>query len=189
MAKKKISKKKKTKKKSASRKSVSKKYVIVKPKQKASPTKSFGRASVQTPLMDTRIVLPIGPEPKNKLVLEYIVYASPKLLYEFISSPSGLSEWFADNVNVNGNIYTFIWDGAKQQADLISILEGKSIRYRWTDRPSDTYFEFRIEKNELTHELSLIITDFAESAEEKNSLEVLWQGQVQRLMKVIGSKV
>lgn len=184
-----MAKKKKEKKKPAKEKPTPKKSIQAKEKQKAQPTKSFGRASVQTPLPEIRIVQPMGPEPKNKLVLEYIVYASPKLLYEFISSPSGLSEWFADDVDINGNVYTFIWDGSKQQADLISILEGKSIRYRWTDRPSDTYFEFRIEKNELTHELSLIITDFAESAEEKNSLEVLWQGQVQRLMKVIGSKV
>jgi len=131
---------------------------------------------------------PSRPEPKNKLVLEYIIYASPKLLYEFITEPSGLSEWFADDVNIIGNMYTFVWDGAKQQAEALNITEGKSIRLRWTDRLADYFFEFRIDKNELTHELSLVITDFAETPEEKNSLEVLWQGQVQRLMKVIGSK-
>lgn len=131
---------------------------------------------------------PAKPEPKNKLVLEYIINASQKLLYEFITSSSGLSEWFADDVNIQGNIYTFIWDGSRQQAEVLNITEGRSIRLRWTDRPSDAYFEFRIEQNELTHELSLVITDFAEAAEEKNSLEVLWQGQVQRLMKIIGSK-
>lgn len=135
------------------------------------------------------VTKPEKPEPKNKLVLEYIIYASPKLLFEFITTPSGLSEWFADDVNIKGTVYTFVWEGAKQQADVINITEGRSIRLRWTDRPSDTYFEFRIEKNDLTQELSLIITDFAESAEDKNSLEALWQGQVHRLMKVIGSKV
>ncbi|MEK6616436.1 MAG: START-like domain-containing protein [Bacteroidota bacterium] len=157
--------------------------------EKSTRTKAKQKATPQALVKDATIVLPSKPEPKNKLVLEYIVYASPHLLYEFISSPSGLSEWFSDDVNINGNVYTFIWDGAKQQADAINISEGKSIRFRWTDRPLDTYFEFKIEKNELTHELSLIITDFAESAEEKNSLEMLWDGQVQRLMKVIGSKV
>lgn len=180
MAKKKISKVKKTSKKSVKVKPAPKKLIQEKEKQKA---------PAQIPLTDKRTAQPSKPEPKNKLVLEYIVYASPHLLYEFISSPSGLSEWFADDVNINGNVYTFVWDGAKQMAEVINVLEGKYIRFRWTDRPADTYFEFKIEKNELTHELSLIITDFAESAEEKNSLEVLWQGQVQRLMKVIGSKV
>ena len=128
-------------------------------------------------------------EPKNKLVLEYIIHSSPALLYEFITSPSGLSEWFADNVNVTGSMYSFYWEGAEQKARVLAAKENKSIRFQWTDRPPAAYFELRIEKNELTEELSLIITDFAESADEMNSLEVLWQGQVLRLMKVIGSKI
>lgn len=159
------------------------------PKAKGKPASVNAPVPAVTPAKNTAPAKPAKPEPKNKLILEYIIYASPKLLYEFITSPSGLSEWFADDVNIQGKIYTFVWDGAKQQAEALEILEGKSIRFRWTDRAADTYFEFRIEKNELTHELSLVITDFAETAEDKNSLEVLWQGQVQRLMKVIGSKV
>ncbi len=129
-----------------------------------------------------------GKESANKLVLEYIIHSSPHLLFEFISSPSGLSEWFADDVNVIGNIYTFKWDGAMQQADIVASKEGRFIRLHWTDRPVGTYFEMKIDRNELTHELSLIVTDFAETADEKNSLEVLWQEQIQNLMKVLGSK-
>jgi uncharacterized protein YndB with AHSA1/START domain len=127
-------------------------------------------------------------EPKHKLVLEYIIHASLPLLYEFITTSSGMSEWFADDVNINGSVYSFFWDGAKQEARVLAIKENKSIRFQWTDRSPNTYFEFRIERNELTEELSLIITDFAESADEINSLEVLWQGQIMRLMKVLGSK-
>ena len=174
-----MSQKKAVKAKKVKEKPAPKKPIMVQTKKQAAPI-----VAVQ----NIAPAKPSKPEPKNKLVLEYIIYASPKLLYEFITSPSGLSEWFADDVNIIGNVYTFTWEGSKQQADVINITEGKSIRLHWTDRPSDTYFEFRIEKNELTHELSLVITDFAESADEKNSLEVLWQGQVQRLMKVIGSK-
>ena len=128
-------------------------------------------------------------EPKHKLELEYIIHASLSLLYEFITSPSGLSEWFADDTTITGSVYSFLWEGAKQQARVLAVKENKSIRFQWTDRSPNSYFEFRIEKNELTEELSLIITDFAETADEMNSLEVLWQGQVQRLMKVIGSKI
>ena len=181
MPKKKVTKVKKGKKKSAPKKPVQKKkFIQAKVKQ---------NNSAKTPVKDVAAAPQSGkPEPKNKLVLEYIVHSSPKLLFDFLTSPSGLSEWFADDVNINGNVFAFYWDGAKQEANLIEIKEGKFIRLHWTDRPADTYFEFRIEKNELTEELSLIITDFAESAEDKNSLEVLWQGQVQRLMKVIGSK-
>ncbi|MBI4930494.1 MAG: hypothetical protein HY841_07010 [Bacteroidetes bacterium] len=128
-------------------------------------------------------------EPKYKLILEYIIHASMPLLYDFITSPSGMSEWFSDDVNINGSVYSFLWEGSKQDARVLSLKENKFIRFQWTDRAPNSYFEFRIEKNELTEELSLIITDFAETEDEKNSLEILWQGQVQRLMKVIGSKV
>lgn len=127
-------------------------------------------------------------EPKHKLVLEYIIHASLPLLYEFITTSSGLSEWFADDVNIKGSVYSFLWDGARQEAKVLALKENKFIRFQWTDRSPNTYFEFRIEKNELTEELSLIIVDFAESADEMNSLEVLWQGQISRLMKVLGSK-
>lgn len=132
---------------------------------------------------------PVGPEPPNKLVLEYIISGSPTLLFEFLSSPSGLSEWFADNVNVTGPTYTFFWDGSQQQAVVLDMQQDKSLRLRWTDRPKNSYFEFTILKNELTQDLTLLITDFAESAAEKNSLELLWHEQIQRLMKVLGSKV
>ena len=162
------------------------KQVMKETKVKKQPAKA---PIIKAAIEPAVIAKPAKPEPKNKLVLEYVISASLNLLFDFITSPSGLSEWFADNVNISGNVYTFLWDGAKQQADIISITEGKSIRLRWTDRPANSYFELRIEKNDLTHELSLLITDFAESAEEKDSLEMLWQGQVQRLMKVIGSKV
>lgn len=128
-------------------------------------------------------------EPKHKLILEYIVHASLPLLFDFITSPSGMSEWFADDVNIKESVYTFLWEGSRQEARVLAVKENKFIRFQWADRMPNTYFEFRIEKNELTEELSLIITDFAESEDEMNSLEVLWQGQVQRLMKVIGSKV
>lgn len=129
------------------------------------------------------------PEPKNKLELEYIIHASPALLYEFISTPSGLSEWFADNVNIQGSIYSFIWEGAEQKARLLSARENKSVRFQWIDRSAASYFELRIEKNELTDELSLFITDFADSPDEIGYLERLWNEQVHQLMKVIGSKI
>ena len=139
---------------------MAKKKIIktVKKSEKKKSSNSMQKTVSNPEKKNITIAKPSKPEPKNKLVLEYIIYASQKLLFEFITTPSGLSEWFADNVNIQNNIYTFIWDGAKQEAELISIVEGKSIRLRWTDRPADSYFEFRIEKNELTYELSLVIS-------------------------------
>lgn len=165
---------------------VSSKPTKVKPvtKQKSNSTKVLSKNGTQS-VAEPKIKLKELP---NKLILEYIIHAAQHLLYEFLTSPSGLSEWFADDVNINGNIYTFIWDGSQQQARVLDSKEDRYIRLQWLDRKPEYYFEFRIDKNDLTEELSLIITDFAESLEDKDSLETLWQGQVQQLMHVIGSK-
>ena len=60
-------------------------------------------------------------------------------------SPSGLSEWFSDDVNIRDGIYTFFWDGSEQKARLLTLKEEEFIRYQWMDRSDGSYFEFRIE--------------------------------------------
>ncbi|MBI2270411.1 MAG: SRPBCC domain-containing protein [Bacteroidetes bacterium] len=119
--------------------------------------------------------------------MEYVIRCSQTLLYEFITSPSGLSEWFADDVNIRDGIYTFIWDGSQQQARLLALKEDAFVRYQWVDKADGSYFEFRIQIDELTGDVSLIIVDFADSDDEKESSKLLWDAQVDKLMKTIGS--
>ncbi len=126
-------------------------------------------------------------EAKGKFSLEYIVHASPGIVYEFMTTPSGLSEWFADDVNIRHDIYTFFWDGSEQKALLLGLKEEKYIRLQWIDGPDNVYFEFRIEYDELTREVSLIITDFAENEGEKQTSKLLWDNQVNKLLHVLGS--
>ncbi len=45
-----------------------------------------------------------------KFELEYTLNCSPKVLFSRLSTPEGLAEWFAEDVNVEGDIFTFIWD-------------------------------------------------------------------------------
>ena len=125
---------------------------------------------------------------KRRIVLEYVFRTSPDLLFEFISSPSGLSEWFADNVNVSGDIYTFFWNGSQQQAKMLNFREGKSISFQWLDKEEFAFFELRIEKNELTDDISLIITDYADSEEDKEAFSMIWESQIHKLMVLIGIK-
>ena len=54
-----------------------------------------------------------------KFEMEFPIKASQKLLFQYISTPSGLSEWFADNVNSRGEIFIFIWDGSEEKAKLL----------------------------------------------------------------------
>ena len=126
-------------------------------------------------------------EPNGKFELEFIVHASADMLYEFLSTPSGLSEWFCDDVNIRNGIYTFIWDGQMQQARLLKTVDILLVRFQWVDKNDGSYFEFRIQRDDLTNDISLIITDFADTNSERESSKLLWGSQVEKLMHVIGS--
>lgn len=124
---------------------------------------------------------------KKQYQLEYVVKSSPKMLYNFISTPSGLSEWFADDVNFRGEIYTFIWDDIEEQAKLISKKSGSHLKLKWLNSDGDdTYFELRIQIDDLTKDVSLIITDFAEEDEIEES-KMLWDSQINDLLSTVGS--
>ncbi len=126
-------------------------------------------------------------EPNGKFEMEFPFRASTEMLYEFFSTPSGLSEWFCDDVNIRNGIYTFIWDGQMQQARLLKTIDNQLARYQWVDKTDGSYFEFRIQRDDLTNDISLIVTDFAETKSEQESSKLLWNSQVEKLMHVIGS--
>jgi hypothetical protein len=104
---------------------------------------------------------------KIKYEIEFPIRSSLRILYNQISTASGLSEWFADNVNLSGKIYTFFWDGDKQNAELLSKKNNQWIKFRWLEEPSNTYFELKIIVDEITQDISLIVTDFAEDHEDE----------------------
>lgn len=126
-------------------------------------------------------------DPPGKFVLEYVVHSSAELLFNFLTEPSGLSEWFCDDVNIRHGIYTFFWDGSQQQAKEIRLIPEKLVRFQWMDKNDGTYFEFRIDKDELTGDISLMITDFADTPEERNSSKLLWDSQIDKLLHVMGA--
>ena len=124
---------------------------------------------------------------KNIFQIEYPIRSSLRILFNQISTPSGLSEWFADNVNLNGKNYTFFWDGDEQEAELLSKKNNQSIKFRWTDEPKDTFFELKIVIDDITQDISLIITDFAEDEEDEEEAKLLWNKQIEKLRQSIGS--
>jgi hypothetical protein len=123
-----------------------------------------------------------------KYTLEYPIQSSIKILYARLSTLSGLSEWFADDVNSNRDgIYTFTWEGSQQQATLLSKKKDSFIRFKWLETSEDEYFEFLIQIDELTSDVSLIITDFAEDEDDKEDASQLWDAQIDKLKSTIGS--
>ncbi len=127
---------------------------------------------------------------KEKYEMEFVIHASPALIYTYISTPSGLSEWFADNVNSRGELFTFIWDGSEEQAKLLSKKKGERIKFRWLvddEEGATCFFEIRIQVDEITKDVSLMITDFADDDDEVEEGRMLWANQISSLKQVLGS--
>ena len=125
-------------------------------------------------------------KPMKKFELEFHIRSSVNILFNSLSTPSGLSEWFADDVNCTKDTFTFIWDGSEQDAKLLTISNNYFIKFRWLDYPENTFFEFRIEVDEITNDVILKVTDFAEEDEIEESKD-LWTSQINTLMKNLGS--
>lgn len=119
--------------------------------------------------------------------LEISIHASPSLLFNYIATPQGLSEWFADDVNpVKPDKYEFSWDGTKQTAKVIKTVPNRLIRYQWEDGSPEEYFEIEIMKDEITNDVALIITDFTDSSDKDENI-MLWESQVHQLKENIGA--
>ncbi len=128
-------------------------------------------------------------EEKTKFEIEFPIHASPQLLFQYISTPSGLSEWFADNVNSRGELFTFIWDGSEESAKLLTKKSGERIKFKWINGEEDEdkyYFEIRIQVDEITKDVSLMVTDFSED-DEVDEAKMLWENQISDLKQVLGS--
>ena len=122
---------------------------------------------------------------KKQYTIEYDFHASPQLLFQYLSTPSGLSEWFADNVNSRGEDFTFLWNDSEEEAKLLSLKADKTIRFQWKE-DQDSFFQFEIVVDEITKDVSLLVTDFAEEDEIEES-QMLWNNLIADLKQVLGS--
>lgn len=126
-------------------------------------------------------------ETKVKFEMEFPIQVSPSLLFQYISTPSGMSEWFAENVNSRGEIFTFIWNDSEEQAKLLGKKNDERIKFKWlTDDDEDYFFELRIQVDEITKDVSLMITDFS-TGDELEENKMLWENMISDLKHVLGS--
>jgi len=123
---------------------------------------------------------------KQLFSIEFPVRCSPSILYEFLSTPAGLQEWFADKVDERDTVFSFSWNGSVEKAAVLQAEENKSIRFHWTHSPKEEYFEFSIEKSEVSSQTILVIKDFAEKKEIPDQ-QRLWEFQVNDLFHRLGN--
>jgi uncharacterized protein YndB with AHSA1/START domain len=124
---------------------------------------------------------------KEKYHIEFVFEKVGKqILWDYISTFAGLSEWFADGVSVDGKIFTFQWSKASASAEVIALNQGNYIRFRWCDdEDAASFFELRLHKNDLTGDIVLEITDFAEKNETESAV-ILWESQIRTLRRTLG---
>ncbi len=124
---------------------------------------------------------------KVKFEIEFPIHASPSMLYQYFATPSGLEEWFADKVNSRGKVISFFWEDSEEEAKIIAKKSDEKAKYKWTESEDDeSYFEFRIQVDEITKDVSLIVTDFAEE-DEIEEAKMLWENQIDELKHRIGA--
>ena len=124
---------------------------------------------------------------KSKVELEYLIRTSNSILFNCMSTPSGLEEWFAPEVLIRGEVYTFKWEGEERKAQLVSKKMEQYVKYQWLDDSDTTsnYFEMTIKIDEMTGEVALLITDFSEEGEEDDQ-QMLWNESIEELKRHIG---
>lgn len=126
---------------------------------------------------------------KEKFELEYLLKTSTKVLENMLSTPSGLSEWFADDVNIKDDIYTFVWDGSEEQARRLTKKMNGKMRFQWLEDEEEgreCYFELSYEVDPMTKAVILRITDFAEEDEVEEASQ-LWEQQINDLKRTLGA--
>ncbi len=123
---------------------------------------------------------------KQLFSIEYPVRCSPNILYDFLSTPAGLQEWFAEKVDERDTVFSFSWNGSVEKAEVLEAEQNKFIRFHWLHAPQNEYFEFSIEKTEVSSQTILIIKDFAEKKEIPDQSR-LWGVQVHDLFHRLGN--
>ena len=124
---------------------------------------------------------------KSKFIGEYSINASRKMLFPYISTATGLSQWFADDVNITEDkVYTMFWDGEVNRAKIVSIKANRYIKFEFEGEDDDdlNFIEIRLEMNELTQEVYIKITDYSDVDDQEVS--DLWEGLIHDLKEIVG---
>lgn len=117
--------------------------------------------------------------------MEFILKASPGIAYKFLTNTECIVRWFCDDVDITGDSFVFSWDGEDEEAILIDDIEEERLRFKWVDEDEGEYLEFRMYKNDVTHETILEVSDFCDEGDEQATID-LWETQIESMRKSMG---
>ena len=124
---------------------------------------------------------------RKQFTLEYIIRSSQAILFDFVSNPTNLAQWFSDTCDANENFIAFGWGGSIEKAEIVEYIQEDFVKYRWLDSKfKDEFFSFRIYKSEIANDTIFEITDFADAKEVKDQT-MLWDSQVDELKHQLGA--
>ncbi|MFD2787286.1 START-like domain-containing protein [Hymenobacter rubripertinctus] len=128
---------------------------------------------------------------KHRFLVEYPINASPKILYPYLATASGLEQWFCQSVKVEGShLFNFVWDNQPHYAEMASHRTNRSVRFVFLDddrRPlaDANYLDFLIEESQLTQEVYLRVLDYSEETDTVE-LREMWDSLMQKLREQVG---
>ncbi len=122
-----------------------------------------------------------------KQELEFLIHSSPIILFDYISNNSNLMQWFCDDLKAKDkDHYTFSWDTETRTASMSKNIKNQSVRIHWHDAPEEEYLELAVIKDDLTGDVLIKVTDFAEESEAKFNEEV-WASDMETLAGAVGA--
>jgi len=128
---------------------------------------------------------------KTKFVHEFEINASKKMLYPYLNTASGLSQWYADDVNVDEDkLYHFFWEATDHKAKLVAHRTNGFVKFEFLgdngemDEDPD-FVEIRLEENELTQSVYLKVTEYTEFDDKEEQKEV-WENLLYTLKELVG---
>jgi uncharacterized protein YndB with AHSA1/START domain len=125
----------------------------------------------------------------TKVTLEYEVNASKKMLYPYLSSASGLSQWYAEDVWIDEDkIFHFVWDGEEHKAKMVAHRTNHYVKFEFFDdlvNEDPAFVEMRIEENELTQSVFIRVTDYSD-IEDSEEVQELWDNLIHELKEIVG---
>lgn len=128
---------------------------------------------------------------KHLFTADFEINASTKMLYPYLNTASGLSQWMADDVTINEDkVYNFIWDDEDHFAKMASHRTNHYVKFEFVpeteeDEEDPSYFELRLEKNELTQSTFIKISDYSDMDDTEELMD-LWESLVESLKETVG---